>query len=267
MDENNFLTSGAGLENLTAQEMGRPFLKICQSMTPERNKANGDLYIPGLSEGDIFNSLTKKNYGASVEVRLLARKQLWLVFDWGTDGKDGAFMTVTEINVFPAAPIKRDDGTENYGLWAGEFEGKKVRVKQGWNYAALVKGEEKFGPVIIPFFSLGNNDAAALARKLGTDRNDDGNLLSIFARTWTLTTQAVQRDIGGQKQTFYLYGDGKKTINAKRSVDTLTFAEYGTLVKPALDFTPQLLLSADPSRDDDHTIEGRAEALADDDEI
>jgi hypothetical protein len=234
MDEKDFLTGGHGLENLTAQDLGRPFLKICQQMTPERQKANGELYIDGLNEGDIFNSVTKKNYGASVEVRFLARAKIWLVFDWGTDGKDGNFAATVAPNSFPV-------DTANYALWAGEFEGAKVRVKEGYNMVALVVGEEQFGPVIIPFFGMGNHDAQALTQKLGTDRDDNGNLLSIFARSWQLMTNPVKRD----KNVFYLYGDGKKSVNAKRSVETLTFAEFNKTIAPLLQMATEFIMIAD----------------------
>lgn len=238
MDEKNFLTGGYGLENLTAQDLGRPFLKICQQMTPERQKANGELYIEGLQEGDIFNSITRKNYGASVEVRFLARAKLWLVFDWGTDGKNGQFLTVEKPNSFPV-----DDS--NYGVWSAVYKDQKVRVREGYNFVALVVGEEQFGPVILPFFGMGNHDASALTQKLGTDRDDDGNLLSIFARSWTLMTQPVKKEINGQTQVFYLYGDGKKTVNAKRSLNMITFTEFDQKVKPILELAGTFLQIAD----------------------
>lgn len=230
----NWLTGGVGLENLTAAELGRPFLKICQSMTPERQKSNGELYIPGLEEGQIFNSLTRKIYGESVTLRFLARARLWLVFDWGTDGKDGNYVATLQPNT-----IAVDDS--NYGLWVGEYQGKKVRVKEGYNFIALVKGEEKFGPVIVPFFSMGNHDAQALTRKLGTDRSDSGAPYSIFAREWTLTTQAVKNEKG----TFYLYGDGKKIINAKRSENLITREEFTALVAPIMEVANKYLQLVD----------------------
>lgn len=254
--DTDFLTSGIGLENLTAAEMGRPFIKICQQMTPERDATNPE-HIPGLKEGDIFNSLTKKVYGNQITLRFLARGKLWLVYDWGTDGKNGNYIATVEPN-----SLSVDDS--NYGLWVGEFEGKKVRVKEGYNFIALVKGEEAYGPVIVPFFSMGNHDAQALTRKLGTDRSESGAPYSIFAREWTLTTNPVKKTVGNATQTFYLYGDGKKTINAKRSETLIGKEEFYKLVEPLVKVANQFLMLADRDTIEQRALPDNTEALASD---
>ena len=53
--------AGAGFENVDAQEMAIPFLKIASSQTPEVKKSNAK-FVDGLEQGDIFNSVTKDFY-------------------------------------------------------------------------------------------------------------------------------------------------------------------------------------------------------------
>ena len=53
--------AGVGFENVSAQEMAIPFLKIASSQTPEIKKSNAK-FVEGLEQGDIFNSVTKDFY-------------------------------------------------------------------------------------------------------------------------------------------------------------------------------------------------------------
>jgi|TARA_R110002012_G_scaffold277159_1_gene464342 hypothetical protein len=59
IDFTNF--AGAGFENVDAQEMAIPFLKIASSQTPEIKKSNPK-FVEGLEQGNIFNSVTKDFY-------------------------------------------------------------------------------------------------------------------------------------------------------------------------------------------------------------
>ena len=54
--------AGVGFENVGAQEMAIPFLKIASSQTPEVKKSNAK-FVEGLEQGHVFNSVTKEFYG------------------------------------------------------------------------------------------------------------------------------------------------------------------------------------------------------------
>jgi len=56
-----------GLENATRDDLILPRLSICQSLTPQRKPQN-PLYIKGLEEGQLFNTVTGEVYGGSVEL-------------------------------------------------------------------------------------------------------------------------------------------------------------------------------------------------------
>ena len=56
-----------GLEEITANEMVLPRLALCQNTTKQRDRTNPK-YIPGLSEGQFFNSLSGVIYGEAVTV-------------------------------------------------------------------------------------------------------------------------------------------------------------------------------------------------------
>ncbi len=56
-----------GLEEVGANEMVVPRLTLTQGVTPQRQRSD-PRYIPGLEEGQFFNSLTKQIYGDRVVV-------------------------------------------------------------------------------------------------------------------------------------------------------------------------------------------------------
>lgn len=56
-----------GLEEMTRADWTLPRLGLCQSMSPQRKRSDPK-YIEGLEEGDLFNSITRENYGKTVQV-------------------------------------------------------------------------------------------------------------------------------------------------------------------------------------------------------
>ncbi len=59
-----FITEGdqRGTENITTKDIRPPALRIAQSMSPQTKKQNM-AYIEGLTEGELFNSMTNQVYG------------------------------------------------------------------------------------------------------------------------------------------------------------------------------------------------------------
>ncbi len=57
-----------GFEQVTMKDMVLPRLALCQDNTPQRKKQNADVYIPGLEEGNLFNTLSGKIYGNKIQV-------------------------------------------------------------------------------------------------------------------------------------------------------------------------------------------------------
>jgi hypothetical protein len=68
-----------GLENVDRNDIILPRLAICQSGTPQRKPSN-PLYIPGLNEGQFFNTVTNKVYGSKVELIPLLKTQSRIFF-------------------------------------------------------------------------------------------------------------------------------------------------------------------------------------------
>lgn len=71
---------GFGLENMQPQDISMPRLSICQALTPERRTAN-PLYIAGLKEGDLFNTITGEIYKPPVRLVVILFRKTRMLFE------------------------------------------------------------------------------------------------------------------------------------------------------------------------------------------
>lgn len=55
--DDDLLSAGTGLEDVSADDMAIPYLQILQALSPQLNKQNGK-YIKGAEQGQIYNSVT-----------------------------------------------------------------------------------------------------------------------------------------------------------------------------------------------------------------
>lgn len=56
-----------GMENVDQSDLLLPRLGLCQSLSPQRRK-NDPLFIPGLEEGQLFNTVTQEIYGIELDI-------------------------------------------------------------------------------------------------------------------------------------------------------------------------------------------------------
>jgi hypothetical protein len=59
-----------GMENVDQNDLLLPRLGLCQSLSPQRRK-NDPAYIPGLEEGQLFNTVTQEIYGSKLEIVMI----------------------------------------------------------------------------------------------------------------------------------------------------------------------------------------------------
>jgi hypothetical protein len=57
----------AGMEDVDSSDILLPRLGLCQSLSPQRRKSDS-AYIPGLEEGQLFNTVTQEIYGIDLVV-------------------------------------------------------------------------------------------------------------------------------------------------------------------------------------------------------
>lgn len=146
----DYITGGgpAGSENIGVQDITLPRLALAQALSPQVDPDN-DLYIDGLRNGDMFNSLTSTSYGRGPVPVVIVRVEAprWIEFDpkdrsviVDRDIPEGDPRTTWDGNTPPAATEFRDylalhaETGEPIGL---SFKGTSLRAAKDLN--SLIK--------------------------------------------------------------------------------------------------------------------------------
>lgn len=178
--------AGQGIDQIT--DVKTLYLKLAQDITDETKKAKPN-YIPGLEAGMFFCPVTKKIYGSTVDVIVLATRKAYFLLD--------------------------DDG---------EFKGAEDRIQPSWkrDVAGALRTEEGYKAIVTYSFlvvtpddlehkmvlTLKNTDVPAakdwntLIKEL---RLENGAPCPIFGGVWTLTANFRE----GKKGSWYSISTGK----------------------------------------------------------
>ena len=189
--------AGQGIDQIT--DVKTLYLKLAQDITDETKKAKPN-YIPGLEAGMFFCPVTKKIYGTTVDVIVLATRKAYFLLD--------------------------DDG---------EFKGAEDRIQPSWkrDVAGSLRTEEGYKAIVTYSFlvvtpddlehkmvlTLKNTDVPAakdwntLIKEL---RLDNGAPCPIFGGIWTLSANFRE----GKKGSWYSISTGNgSSIKFKGFID------------------------------------------------
>ena len=189
--------AGQGIDQIT--DVKTLYLKLAQDITDETKKAKPN-YIPGLEAGMFFCPVTKKIYGTTVDVIVLATRKAYFLLD--------------------------DDG---------EFKGAEDRIQPSWkrDVAGALRTEEGYKAVVTYSFlvvtpddlehkmvlTLKNTDVPAakdwntLIKEL---RLENGAPCPIFGGVWTLSANFRE----GKKGSWYSISTGNgSSIKFKGFID------------------------------------------------
>lgn len=214
--------AGKGQEQIT--DTKTMYLKLAQDITDETKKAKSN-YIEGLEAGMFFCPVTRKVYGSSIDVIVLAtRKAYFLIND------DGEFKGA-EDHILPT--------------WKRDVQGA-LRTEEGYKaivtYSFLVVTPDDLEHKMV--LTLKNTDVPAakdwntMLREL---KLEDGSLCPIFGGIWTI--KSVFRE--GKKGSWYAISDGKgsnikfKGFIKDEIVDAIADASQKALEGPAVQAIPE----------------------------
>lgn len=182
-----------GLENLSREDMTLPRLGLCQSLSPQRSKSDPK-YIAGLDEGSFFNTITRENYGDTIQLVPLLFYKTRILF--GPMDEGGGLRCQSPDNLIG---IGEPGGTcikcpfSQFGS-ARNGEGKGTACNQFFNYAALIVGEDgEVTPEGLLVFSLKSS-----ALKVAKDWNALIRIrnLDIFAGVYEVKSVERKNDVG-----------------------------------------------------------------------
>ena len=144
-----------GFEEVNAQTMAIPFLKLAQDLTPQTKKLKLE-YIEGLEVGQFFNSVTGEIYGTHIEIIILKFERIYI--EW-LPSRGGFVGYHSPENAERLA----DDLT--FGKWKTREGNDLVEY---YAYYILVSGDEEDGPIIMSLASTAIKTAKALNRMMTT---------------------------------------------------------------------------------------------------
>jgi len=134
--------AGQGNENVAAVDTAIPLLVVLQSMSPQTKRTEA-AYVPGATEGLLFNTLTQEIYGETVEV--IDCHFLPVEAEWTPRTKGGGFRGVYPVNDPIVATATEDP--ERRGSFTLPNGNNLVHTAQHY---VLVKGARGWSPAVMP---------------------------------------------------------------------------------------------------------------------
>jgi len=105
----NFMDdAGAGLENVTQDDLVIPRLKLVQALSPQVQKHDG-AYIDGISVGDIFNTVSNEFWSGEEGITIIPVTYKRVFLEWGPERGGGLIATYDD-----AAILQQTTKNERY---------------------------------------------------------------------------------------------------------------------------------------------------------
>lgn len=118
-DKPDWLTgAGRGSEEVGLNDLVLPRIELCQPLSPCKDK-NDSAFIPGIEDGDLFNTVSRENYGGSVRFVPVYFRPQFLLFRLRKAGGGfrGAFGSLAEAE---SARAQQEDPSNYESVQCGE---------------------------------------------------------------------------------------------------------------------------------------------------
>jgi hypothetical protein len=177
-----------GLENFSREDITLPRLGLCQALSPQCSESDPK-YIDGLRPGNFFNSITRENYGKTVQLVPLLFYKTRILF--GPMDEGGGLRCQAPDNMIG---VGEPGGTcIKCPLSQFQKDGSKPECLQFFNYAALVVRDGNVSPEGLLVTSFKSS-----ALKVAKDWNAFIRIrnLDIFAGVYEFASVERKNDIG-----------------------------------------------------------------------
>ena len=187
--------SGVGLDNVTADDMQIPFLRILQALSPQLVKTNS-AYIKGAEQGDIFNTVTHQTWKSEDGILVVPCYFEQKLLEFVPRSQGGGFiqeLKKTDPNVLA---VQKDKETGMDVLPSGN-----ELVRTGQHYVKILNEElGMLEPAIIDMkkTQMKRSKIWVTQMSMQTIKSSDGSSrpAPMFANKWKLKTVADGNDKG-----------------------------------------------------------------------
>ena len=156
---------GRGNENVDMSDMVIPRIEVAQALS-KCLKESDPAFIEGAKQGDLYNTVTRENYGQAVKVVPVLFKKEWLAWreqDLG-GGFAGAYPSVADCQIRIAQEekpeeweatetaqqlvlvVKADGSTEEAVV---SMNKTKLKVSKNWNSLIRLNGNDRFSRMYV----------------------------------------------------------------------------------------------------------------------
>jgi len=172
-----------GFEDINAQTMAVPFLRVLQKGSPQLNK-NKPEYVEGAEVGELFNTVTKETYGDSVEVVVLKFEHMYI--EWLPD-RGGFVQYHTPENALNVA------ADTTFGHWKAANGNE---LTETYAYIVIIAGRESEGIMVLSLAGSAIKVAKEWNRLMTTHVMDNGKKARPYYIVWNLKTEYKENDKG-----------------------------------------------------------------------
>tara|TARA_R110002051_G_scaffold159926_2_gene231395 strand:- start:4104 stop:4883 length:780 start_codon:yes stop_codon:yes gene_type:complete len=142
LDVNMFVEdSSSGLENVSADDLAIPFLRLAQALSPQVNEREG-AYIKDCKQGDIFNTVDNTFYKGDQGVQVVPVSYKRSYLEWAPDRK--GLVTVHESSEILKDVSKNDRGVDYLP------NGNQLQTTAN-HYVLILDGNGNWGQAILAF--------------------------------------------------------------------------------------------------------------------
>lgn len=172
-----------GFEDISAETIAIPFLKLAQSLSPELNTRKPE-YIEGLQPGDFFNSVTHEVYGDNLTINILHFEHLYT--EWKPN-RGGFVDRWTPEEAFDQAVDR------TFGAWKTK-EGNDLQ--ENYAYFVVIIDHENDGILVESLASSAIKEARKLNKTLISQMFSDGGKMAPHHQVYQMSNQFMSNEQG-----------------------------------------------------------------------
>lgn len=172
-----------GFEDINAQTMAIPFLRILQKLSPACDEDSPD-FIVGAKQGLFMNTVNKDLYGNTIKLIVLKFEHIYI--EWEPD-RGGL------VDVHTPENADRIAVDHTFGAWKTAAGND---LSETYVYYVLVEGHEEEGVMILSLASSNIKKARELNRMMTSHIMDDGTRARPYYLVYEFKTERRENDKG-----------------------------------------------------------------------
>ncbi len=196
-------TANLGMEEVTADDLQMPFLRVIQAMSPELNKQES-AYIDGASQGDIFNTVTRQFWKGDEGVLVIPIYYQFKYLEFVPRSAGGGFvgeLSPTDIQIKEA---HRDENNIELLKSGNEL----VKTAQHYVKIAHEKGKNfELESAVVDLKKTGLKKSRTW-NSIMSMQKIEGKTMASFANLYRITTVSE----GNDKGTWYTINPQHETV-------------------------------------------------------